>query len=112
MAAPPLFVRRPSSRRAPQGAIGGCCAYLAEAATLRRKPRKDRKDNHIRPALVAALFATLAAPAHAGRGAPPADWAAIVSPLKAQAYVSWEEIEVDREGNWNVDEARHNDGGV
>ncbi len=66
----------------------------------------------MKPVLVAALLAALAAPALAGRGAPAADWAAIVSALAAQGYVSWEEIEVDREGNWNVDEARHNDGGV
>ncbi|MFN3261468.1 MAG: PepSY domain-containing protein [Pikeienuella sp.] len=66
----------------------------------------------MKPVLVAALFAVFAAPAHAGRGAPAADWAAIVSALTEQGYVSWEEIEVDREGNWNVDEARHGDGGV
>ena len=64
--------------------------------------------------LAAASLATIiAAPAaEAGRAASAADWAALVSALTAQGYVSWEEIEVDREGTWNVDEALHNDGGV
>lgn len=53
----------------------------------------------------------LAAPAAADRPPSPQERAAIEEVLKANGFVSWEEIELDDDGpRWEIDDARRADG--
>lgn len=67
------------------------------------------KRNALLPAIAAVLVA--AAPASADRPPDPGERTAIEQVLRAQGYVSWEEIELDDDGpRWEVDDARAPDG--
>lgn len=57
------------------------------------------------------LLSTAATAAHAERYPTKAESASVVSVLRANGFVSWEEIERD-DGRWEVDNARHRSGRV
>ncbi len=58
--------------------------------------------------IAVASFALMAAPtvALADRPPTPQERAAVEGVLRANGYVSWEEIELDDDGHWEVDDAR------
>lgn len=58
--------------------------------------------------IAAASLAIMTAPAVALADRPPTpeERAAIEGVLRANGYVSWEEIELDDDGYWDVDDAR------
>ena len=62
-------------------------------------------------ASAAILAATVAVqPALADRAATPQEQTEIEAVLKANGYVRWDDIELDGDGMWEVDDARKADG--
>ena len=61
-------------------------------------------------ALALGFAAMLATPGHADRDPTPEERSHIEAELRNQGFTSWEEIEWDDDGYWEIDDATHTDG--